>query len=355
MRAMRLDHPGPPSDHLLQSVALPVPSVPAGHVGVEVIACGVCRTDLQLASGDLPARVLPIIPGHQVVGQVVVIGEGVPTQRLGQYVGLAWLAEACGSCRFCRSGRENLCLDSHFTGWDVNGGYATYAVANADYAFDLGELLGPAELGSPQGSQPARTPADVAPLLCGGVIGYRALRVAGVGPESVDMRLGLYGYGASARLVQQVANHWGVRTFVVTRSAAEISAARAAGAEWAGSYSQAPPEKLDAAITFAPVGDVVISALQALDRGGTVAVNAIHLDRVPQFNYDDLWWERTIRSVANVTRTDVREFISLVAAANITTEYEVLPLAAANDALLRVDCGEVRGSFVLDCAASDGP
>lgn len=353
MHAMRLDQPGPPTDHLLRSIDLPLPPVPAGHVGVEVTACGVCRTDLQLASGDLPARVLPIIPGHQVVGRVVAVGDGVASERLGQHVGMAWLAEACGSCRFCRSGRENLCIDSHFTGWDVNGGYATYAVAHGDYAFDLGELLGPAAPERPRASAPARTATDVAPLLCGGVIGYRALRVAGVGPESTGATLGLYGYGASARLVQQVANHWGVRTFAVTRSGSEVSAALAAGAEWAGDYGQAPPVKLDAAITFAPVGDVVISALQALDRGGTVAVNAIHLDRVPQFNYDDLWWERTIRSVANVTRSDVTEFIALVAAANITTEYEVLPLKAANEALCRVDTGDVRGSFVLDCATHE--
>lgn len=346
MRAMRLDHPGPPGDTLLRSADLPTPAPPPGHVGVEVITCGVCRTDLQLACGDLPARVLPITPGHQVVGRIAAVGDGVAVERLGEYVGLAWLASACGSCRFCRTGRENLCLTSQFTGWDVDGGYANHAVARNDYAFDLGALLGPdASVGST-----SRTPQDVAPLLCGGVIGYRALRVAGLGPQSAGQTLGLFGYGASARLVQQVANYWGLRTFVVTRSAAEVDSARAAGAEWAGGYDDVPPLKLDAAITFAPVGDVVIQALQALDRGGTVAVNAIHLDRVPQFNYDDLWWERSLRSVANVTRADVTEFIALVAAANITTEYEVLPLSAANVALRRLDSGQVRGSFVLDCA-----
>lgn len=347
---MRLDHPRPPAAGPLESVDLPVPPVPPGHVGLEVTACGVCRTDLQLASGDLPARILPIIPGHQVVGRIVAVGPDVAPERVGQFAGLAWLGSACGVCRFCQQGRENLCLDAHFTGWDINGGYATFAVARAEYAFDLSALLGtPAE-----SDASGRTPQDVAPLLCGGVIGYRALRIAGIGPQSRDTTLGLYGYGASARLVQQVANHWGVHTFVVTRSTQEAAAALAGGAQWAGGYGQTPPEKLAAAITFAPVGDVVVAALQSLDRGGTVAVNAIHLDRVPQFNYDDLWWERTIRSVANVTRQDVTEFIALVAAANIKTEYEVLPLAAANDALLRVDRGKVRGSFVLDCTSGGG-
>lgn len=305
-----------------------------------------CRTDLQLVTGDLPARRLPIVPGHQVVGRIVAVGAGVARERLGQPVGLVWLAHSCGVCRFCKSNRENLCLDARFTGWDVDGGYGDTAVAHADFAFDLSPLLAP-------DTPVRRAPADVAPLLCGGVIGYRALRVAGVGPGDAGKRLGLYGFGASARLAQQAARHWGVETYVVSRSEPEIQAALAGGASWAGHYGAKVPVALDAAITFAPVGAVVIEALRALDRGGIVAINAIHLDGIPAFDYDDLWWERQIRSVANVTRADVSEFLALVGAANITTDYETLPLAAANEALARLAAGKVRGSFVLDCSASD--
>lgn len=342
MRALALARPtrdGP----WLDPVVRDTPPVAAGHVLIEVAACGVCRTDLQLVSGDLAARRLPIVPGHQVVGRVIEVGTGADPNLADRFVGLVWLAGTCGECRYCRTGRENLCPDSRFTGWDIDGGYSTHVVARADFVFDLADVLSPAT-----GSR--RSPADAAPLLCGGVIGYRSLRVAGVGPESAGMTLGLFGFGASARLAQQVAHHWGVDTYVVTRSPSEVEAALSAGAAWAGTYDQRPPTPLDAAVTFAPVGRVVVAALKSLDRGGCVAINAIHLDGLPPIDYDDLWWERQLRSVANVTRRDAGEFLAIVAETGIRTEYEAVPLDDANEALARLAAGDVRGSFVLDCA-----
>lgn len=342
MRRLLLREPGPVgTDRLTVDREDEPPAPGAGEVLVRVDACAVCRTDLQIVTGDLPARRLPVVPGHQVVGRVAAVGDGVDPARLGSRVGLAWIAGACGECRFCRSGRENLCPEATFTGWDVDGGYADAAIARSDYAFDLPDL-GPAYDDAPGGAD-----AAIAPLLCGGVIGYRSLRVAGMGADQRGARLGLYGFGASATIVVQVARHWGLEPYVVTRSAAEAERALALGAVWAGTYDEPPPVRLDAAITFAPAGFVVGAAVKALDRGGTVAINAIHLDEVPAMDYDDLWLERSIRSVANVTRDDVREFLALVPDAGVRTEYEVLPLDDANEALRRVDAGLVRGAFVL--------
>ncbi|MEZ5186922.1 MAG: zinc-binding alcohol dehydrogenase family protein [Candidatus Nanopelagicales bacterium] len=304
----------------------PDPEPGPDEVLIRVSASAVCRTDLQILRGDLPSHKLPLIPGHQVVGEVVSPGE-----QHGQRVGLVWLAHSCGVCSFCTSGRENLCLDAEFTGWDRDGGYAQLVTAHKDFVHPL----------------PDGDPTAIAPLLCGGVIGFRSLRVAGIGPQSAGMRLGLFGFGASATIAIQVANYWGCQAYVVTRSEAEVARAYELGAAWAGTYDQALPTPLDAAVTFAPSGDVVISALKALDRGGTVAINAIHLDRIPQFDYDDLWWERTLRSVANVTRQDVRDFLAVVGPAQVRTQYEVLPLDQAPRALERVETGDVRGAFVL--------
>jgi alcohol dehydrogenase, propanol-preferring len=308
-----------------------------GEVLLAVSACAVCRTDLQLVEGDLPARRLPIVPGHQVVGHVVAVGDGVRAPVVGARVGVAWIASSCGRCRFCRSGRENLCPDSTFTGWDRDGGYATHMVARADATAVLPDGLGDAE---------------AAPLLCGGVIGHRSLGVAGIGPGSSGSRLGLFGFGASATCVIQVARHWDVEVHVCTRSPQEQQRARDLGAAWAGGYDEAPPVPLDAAITFAPVGSVVLAALDAVDRGGVVAINAIHLDRIPEFAYERLWWERSLRSVANVTHADVHDFLALAAAIPVRTEFEVLPLDEINTALTRLAAGDVRGSFVLDVASS---
>lgn len=334
MLAAVLRQPAPAEAGPLEWRRIADPEPGPGEVLVEVSACAVCRTDLQLCEGDLAARRLPVVPGHQVVGRVVAHGTeaGATPPAPGTRVGIAWLADACGVCRFCTSGRENLCQHSHFTGWDRDGGYAQLVTARADFVHPL-----------PDGFDDVAA----APLLCGGVIGYRSLRVAGVGPGSHGLRLGLYGFGASATIVVQVARHWGCEVYVVTRSADEQRRALDLGARWAGSYDDTPPTELDAAITFAPVGDVVVTALGHLDRGGTVAVNAIHLDRVPAFAYEQLWWERSIRSVANVTRDDIRELLALAGEVPLVTETQPYAWRDANVALTALKAGRVRGAAVL--------
>lgn len=335
MRAMVLERPGPAGSAPLVARERPAPEPAPGELRLRVSACGVCRTDLQICEGDLAARRLPIIPGHQVVGVVDAVGSGVTGWTAGDRAGVTWLAGTDGTCRFCATGRENLCEAATFTGWDVDGGYAEAVVARADVAVPLPDAF---------------PDLAAAPLLCGGVIGYRSLRVAGLGPSSAGARLGLYGFGASARLALQVARAWAVDVYVATRSAGEQARALELGAAWAGGYDDRPPVALDAAVTFAPVGSVVAAALRALDRGGVVAINAIHLDGLPAMPYDDLWWERSIRSVANVTRQDAREFMELAAASGITTDVETHPLEDANVALARLAAGEVRGTAVLTCA-----
>jgi len=322
---MVLDRAGEPLREMTREEALPGD----GEIAIDVTACAVCRTDLQLCDGDLPARAMPIVPGHQIVGRVARVGANVTSWRAGDRACVGWLAGACGACVQCKRGRENLCEAARFTGWDRDGGYATHAIVRADFAL--------------------RTPdafddVDAAPLLCGGVIGYRSLVRSGIAPGG---KLGLYGFGASATIAIQIARHWGCRVFVCTRSKEEQARAKTLGAEWSGGYGDLPPEPLDAAVTFAPSGDVVIAALRALDRGGTVAINAIHLDRVPQFSYDLLWWERNVVSVANYTREDARALLELAAKIPIRTTYETHPLAGANVALSRLRDGEVRGAAVL--------
>lgn len=325
MRAMLLEQPARP----LVDVTLPDPEPGPGELVLRVVACGVCRTDLQLAAGDLHARRLPIIPGHQVAGRVERIGEGVTGWKVGDRAGVAWLGSACGVCEFCTAGRENLCEHAQFTGWDRNGGYADRITVRAGFALRL-----------PEGFDDLAA----APLLCGGVIGYRSLKISGIKPGG---RLGLYGFGASALLAIQVARHWNCEIYVCTRSAAEQQRARELGAVWAAGYAELPPMPLDAAITFAPVGSVVIAALRAVDRGGTVAINAIHLDRMPEFSYDLLWGERSLRSVANFTRQDAREFLDLAATIPIKTAIDLAPLSTANDVLRRLQEGNVNGAAVL--------
>jgi len=327
-----LRSPGPIAAHPLR-LEKQLPKTPAqGEVLLEVSACGVCRTDLQIVQGELPAHQLPIVPGHQIVGRIVELGAGVNTLQDGERVGLGWLAEACGKCDLCRSGRENLCRYAHFTGWDRDGGFARYTTARASMVFPIPE--GFADL-------------NAAPLLCGGVIGYRSLKRVGIGPEQRGKKLGLFGFGASALIALQVAKSWGCRIFVCTRSALERARARELGADWVGGYDEQPPEPLDAAVTFAPAGHVVIAALRACDRGATVAINAIHLDRMPDFSYDDLWWERSLVSVSNYTRKDAIELLRLAAEIPIQTRFEVFDLKEANLALERLSSGEIRGAAVL--------
>ena len=328
--ALELSQPRPVAQRPLAYVERPTLAPAPGELLIDVAACAVCRTDLQLCEGDLPAHKLPVIPGHQAVGRVVAIGPEVDGWRVGQRAGVGWLASACGHCDHCQRGQENLCPDARFTGWDRDGGYAGQLVARADFAFHLD---GPLD------------DLAAAPLLCGGVIGFRALRLSGARRGD---RLGLYGFGASASLAIQVALHWGCQVFVVTRSPAEQERARRLGAAWAGGYDQAPPEKLDAAVTFAPVGSVVVAALSAIRPGATVAINAIHLDHIPEFDYDLLWGERVLRSVANYTRDDAREFLRLAAEIPIVTDPEPFALAAGNDALARLRAGKLAGTAVLE-------
>ena len=329
MRAAVLDRPAPAGDLPLAVTTRPDPVPAPGELLLRVDACAVCRTDLQICEGDIEARCLPVIPGHQAVGSVEALGEGVEGWRVGDRAGVAWLAGACGDCARCSAGRENLCEAAQFTGWDRDGGYAEFVTVRAAFAHPLPGTLDPVE---------------AAPLLCGGIIGYRALRLSGIEPGG---RLGLYGFGASARLALQVATHWGCEVFVATRSERDRERSRELGAVWAGGADDPPPAPLDAAVTFAPAGEVVVAALKAVDRGGTVAVNAIHLDRIPEFAYEHLWWERSIRSVANFTRRDACEFLALAAEVPIRTETEVYPLDDANQALADLAAGRVAGAAVL--------
>ncbi len=328
MRAHVLDHPAPiDGDPLRIETRVTLDPAP-GDLVLEVAACAVCRTDLQIVEGDLAPRQLPIVPGHQVVGRLAKVGRDVVGWREGDRAGVAWLASTCGVCDQCRGGRENLCRAARFTGWDVDGGYATQITVRADFALRL-----------PDGFDDLAA----APLLCGGVIGFRALERSGIAPGG---RLGLFGFGASALLAMQVARSWGCEIHVRTRSGRESGTAMELGAASVGRYDE-PTPPLDAAVTFAPSGDVVLAALRSLDRGGTVAINAIHLDRIPEFPYEWLWWERSIRSVANVTRDDARRFLELAASIGIQTRVQRFPLDDANLALRGLARGELVGTGVL--------
>ncbi len=329
MHTQILTHPNPGGRPPVEAATRPAPEPGPREIVIAVLACACCRTDLQLVRGDLPAHRLPVIPGHQVVGRVVAVGPGVDEWVEGDVAGAFWLASACGRCGYCESGRENLCADARFTGWDVDGGYADRMVVRADFAVRL----------------PDGEPTALAPLLCGGVIGYRALRRSGIRPGG---RLGLYGFGASASLAIQVARHWDCEVYAVSRSEEDRGRALAMGAAWAGGSGERPPVPLDAAVTFAPVGSVVLDALRALDRGGTVAINAIHLDGIPAFDYDDLWWERSIVSVANVTRADAREFLQIAGEIGIVTNPTPYPLDQGSAALADLESGLIgAGAAVL--------
>jgi propanol-preferring alcohol dehydrogenase len=327
---MVLHEPGRP----LQAAELPVPEAALGEVLVSVNACGVCRTDLHLVDGELAEPKLPLVPGHQIIGTVVSAGDGVDAFGPGERVGVPWLGWTCGECRYCLSGRENLCERARFTGYQLDGGFAEYAVADHRFCFSIPE-------GYPD--------LQAAPLLCAGLIGYRSLRMAGDAEV-----LGLYGFGASAHIVIQVARFQGRRVFAFTRSGDQAAQgfARELGAEWAGDALGAPPEELDAAIVFAPVGELVPAALRAVARGGTVVCAGIHMSDIPSFPYSILWGERVLRSVANLTRLDGEEFMALAPSVPVQTEVEPYPLEGANEALERLRGGDVRGAAVLAIARS---
>jgi propanol-preferring alcohol dehydrogenase len=325
VEAMRLHHCR--EDLHLERMTLPDPA--PDQVLIEVEACGVCRTDLHVVDGELPDPKLPIVPGHEVVGRVVAAGRTVEALKPGQRVGVPWLGWTCGRCAFCRRGEENLCRSARFTGYTLDGGYAQAMLADHRYCFPL---------------DPKLDAASAAPLLCAGLIGYRALRLAGDG-----RRLGLYGFGAAAHILAQVARHQGREVFAFT-SPGDIAAqdfARTLGAVWAGASTELPPESIDAAILFAPVGALVPAALKAVRPGGIVVAAGIHMSDIPSFPYRILWEERQIRSVANLTRRDAEEFLPLAARIGIATSVERHPLGAANTALDRLRRGLVNGAAVL--------
>ena len=322
---MVLDRPGQP----LRAAEVPVPDPGTGEVLIRVRACGVCRTDLHIVDGDLEHPALPLVPGHQVVGTVAGAGEGAERFAEGERIGVPWLGWADGECRYCRSGRENLCERARFTGYDRDGGYAEQLVADERFCHPLPESYADTE---------------VAPLLCAGLIGYRALRFTGDAE-----RLGLYGFGASAHIICQVAVHQGRRVFAFTRDGDSETQdfARSLGADWAGGSGEAPPEPLDAAIVFAPVGALVPAALRASAKGGVVVCAGIHMSDIPAFPYELLWGERTVRSVANLTRRDGEEFLEVAPRVPVRTEVETEPLTEANQALEALRSGRVRGAVVL--------
>src|SRR5665647_2520526 len=330
MHAMVLDVPR----GLLTLRARPVPLAGPGELLVEVKACGVCRTDLHVVDGELPHPQLPIVPGHEVVGRVAAIGAGVAGFAIGERVGVPWLGATCGVCPYCRSNAENLCDAPVFTGYTRDGGYATHAVADARYCFPLGE---------------AGDDAEIAPWLCAGLIGWRSYRMAGEGKSGKNMTLGLYGFGAAAHILAQVACWQGRRVFAFTRQGdtAAQDFARALGAVWAGASDDAPPEPLDAAIIFAPVGALVPAALKAVKKGGRVVCGGIHMSDIPSFPYSLLWEERHVMSVANLTRTDAREFLAIAPKAGVTCEVVRYPLMRANEALSDLRDGRMQGAAVL--------
>jgi propanol-preferring alcohol dehydrogenase len=325
MQAMIFEGPGNPLQ--LREIAAPDPT--PSQLLLKVKACGVCRTDLHIFEGELDKPRLPLILGHEIVGEVVALGRKTRGFFMGQTVGVPWLGRTCGKCRFCLAGRENLCDDAAFTGYQLNGGYAEFTAADARFCFPVPDYYAPAE---------------AAPLLCAGLIGYRSLRMAGDAE-----RLGLYGFGAAAHIIAQVASYQGRQIYGFTRPG-DIQGqdfARLLGAVWAGDSTALPPEPLDAAIIFAPAGQLIPAALQAVRKGGTVVCAGIHMSRIPAFSYDLLWGERVVRSVANLTRRDGEEFMALAPRVPIRTTVETFALADANKALLKLKTGKIKGAAVL--------
>lgn len=328
MKAAILTQPAAIAERPLHIEEVPKPETAAGQVLLKVRACGVCRTDLHITEGELPQCRVPLIPGHQIVGDIV--AGATPDLALGTRVGVSWIGGTDGTCWYCQRGKENLCDAPTFTGYTVDGGYAEYATARADFVFPL-----PATLDD----------LHAAPLLCAGIIGFRSLRVAEV---QHGEHVGLFGFGASAHLAIEVLHAWGCEVYVSTRGESHRQLARSLGATWVGAETDKPPVVLDRAITFAPSGDVVVTALSSLRKGGVVAINAIHLDRMPEFDYDRLLWgERQIRSVANMTRADARDFLELAAAIQMRPRVTAFRLDQANEALLAVKRDAIDGAAVI--------
>ncbi len=325
MFAMVFDAPGQP----LRAAEVPTPTPAPDQVLIRISACGICRTDLHIFAGDLADPKLPLIPGHQIVGAIAAMGARVTRFRAGDRVGVPWLGWTDGTCPYCRSGRENLCDNARFTGYEIDGGYAEFTVADERYCFPI----------------PAGYPdTQAAPLLCAGLIGYRAYTMAGDAK-----RLGFYGFGNAAHILVQVARHQGREVFAFTRpgDTEGQQSARALGAVWAGGSDSAPPEKLDAAILFAAAGELVPAALRAVDKGGSVICAEIHMSAIPSFPYDILWEERVVRSVANLTRRDGEEFLALAPTIPVQTDVQTFPLRTANEAIAAVRSGTIHGTAVL--------
>jgi propanol-preferring alcohol dehydrogenase len=325
MRAMLFEKAGQP----LRWAELPVPQAGPGQVMIRVRACAVCRTDLHIADGELKQPKLPVIPGHEIIGVVEKTGEGVNRFKVGDRVGVPWLGWTCDACEFCLSGRENLCDQARFTGYTLDGGYAEYAVADQRFCFAIPDSY---------------SDTEAAPLMCAGLIGYRSLMKAGEGK-----RLGIYGFGAAAHIIAQVASYQNREIYAFNRPGDEAAKefALGLGAVWAGSSSELPPVKLDAAIIFAPAGELVPQALRALKEGGTVVCGGIHMSDIPSFPYSILWQERSICSVANLTRRDAEEFLPLAARIPVRTEVQTFPLERANEALEKLRSGQLNGAAVL--------
>jgi propanol-preferring alcohol dehydrogenase len=329
MKACLLHSPARVETNPLDFTDVPNPVPQGDQVLVRVAACGVCRTDLHVVEGELPPRKSPVIPGHQVVGRIEKAGEAAKRFRIGDRVGIPWLHRTDGVCDYCRAGKENLCDNPTFTGYMVDGGYAEYTLAPEGFVYPIPEGL---------------TDQHAAPLLCAGIIGFRSLRLSGI---EAGGKLGLYGFGAAAHLAIQVARHWNVSVYAMTRDARHQKLALEMGAVWAGGTIDEPPEKLDAAVVFAPAGEIVPAALKALKKGGTVALGGIHMSPIPSFDYDLLYGERVLRSVANNTRQDGEDFLRLAAEIPIHTETEIFPLRDANRALNSLKNDAIRGAAVL--------
>ncbi len=332
MKACVLHQAAPIAQRPLVWGDVPTPVPGPGELLIRVHACGVCRTDLHVVEGELSGGRLPIIPGHQIVGTVVQVGPDVAGLSAGARVGVAWLGGTCGSCRYCRRGSENLCEKAVFTGYTRDGGYAEYAVALADFVYPLPEAI---------------SDEQAAPLLCAGIIGYRCLRQCGI-DNWPDARLGLYGFGAAGHIAIQIARSRGAKVYVCTRDRERHQKlAEELGAVWVGGVEDRPPKMLDAAIIFAPAGEIVPLALQALDRGGRLVLGGIHMSPIPELRYEDLYWERLIRTVANNTRADGREFLAEAASVGVRTYVRTFPLAEANEALIALKHDAIRGAGVL--------
>ena len=334
MKACLLHKPSPIGNRPLDYTDAPQPIPGSGELLMQVHACGMCRTDLHVVEGELPVRRSPLIPGHQVVGRVTALGEQAEGFSVGQRVGVAWLHRTCGECRFCRAGRENLCEQAMFTGWTADGGYAEYAVVPATFAYHLPDNF---------------DDIQAAPLLCAGIIGYRAMRLTSINERQwAGVRLGLYGFGAAGHVVIQLARARGAEVYVATRDRERHQALAAElGATWVGGAMEEPPFKLDAAIIFAPAGELVPAALEALDKGGTLVLGGIHMSPIPSFDYALIYGERVVRSVANNTRKDGREFLVEAARVPVRTHVQTFPLEHANDALFALKHDAIRGAGVL--------